>query len=69
MTGVNDTVWATIAFTDALNKSIITTFDKIKKTRDTDVKKVEKKIDKLNKNISDIEEWFEYAMKKYLIIN
>ncbi len=69
MAGVNDTVSTALTFADTIDKSLITTFDKIKKARDTDVKKIEKKIEKLKKNISDIEEWFEYAMKKYLVIN
>ena len=69
MTSANDSIWTTITFADTMEKTFTTTFDKIKKTRDTDVKKIEKKIDKLKKNSSDIEEWFEYAMKKYLVIN
>ena len=69
MTGINDTVWTAITFADTMEKSFNTIFNKIKKARDTDIKKTERKIERLKKNISDIEEWFEYAMKKYLVIN
>lgn len=56
MEGVNDSMENIAEFIDTIETTFTKTFNKIKANRDTDIIKIEKKIDKLKKNISDIEE-------------
>lgn len=68
ISAIEDNAWITIGFTNSIINTFKETFDAIKHNRKNEINKTEKKIQLLRKNIEDIEQGFEYAMKEKLTI-
>lgn len=64
-----DNIWVATNFINTAIKAFTNKFDIIKRSRKNEVIRTEKKLLTLRKNIEDMEQWFEYAMKEKLTIN
>ena len=68
ITTIGDNAWTTLDFTKSIINGFNEKFEGIRSGRKNEVIKTEKRIQLLRKNIEDIEQWFEYAMKEKLTI-